>query len=124
MHSAAYTGSRCTVFDALLQAAKALLIQPSCPICRASLEGNPAANTDTELQPCGLCLEGYGLAQSITSGNKPLPRKALGTYQGEFRQVVLQIKQQPQSRTGRAVIQRLVNHHPLPQGTLLVPIPS
>jgi predicted amidophosphoribosyltransferase len=112
------------VFDALLQAAQALLIQPSCPICRASLEGSPAAKTGAELQPCGLCIEGYGLGQSNTSGNEPLPWKALGTYQGEFRQLVLQIKQQPQSRTGRAVIQLLANHHPLPQGALLVPIPS
>ena len=112
------------MFDALLKAAQALLIQPSCPICRASLEGNPAAKTGAELQPCGLCIEGYGLGQSNTSGNEPLPWKALGAYQGEFRQLVLQIKQQPQSRTGRAVIQLLANHHPLPQGALLVPIPS
>ena len=112
------------MFDALHKAAQALLIQPSCPICRASLEGNPAAKTGAELQPYGLCIEGYGLGQSNTSGNEPLPWKALCTYQGEFRKLVLQIKQQPQSRTGRAVIQLLANHHPLPQGALLVPIPS
>ena len=90
------------MFDALLQTAQALLIQPSCPICRASLEGNPAAKTGAELQPCGLCIEGYALGKSNTSRNEPLPWKALCTYQGEFRKLVLQIKQQPQSRTGRS----------------------
>ena len=124
MHSAEYTGSRCTVFDALLQAAQTLLIQPSCPICRASLDENPAAETGAEFQPCGLCIEGYGLGQSNISGNEPLPWKALGNYRGKFRQLVLHIKQQPRSRTGRAVIQLLANRHPLPQGALLVPIPS
>ena len=59
--------SRCTVFDALLQTAQALLIQPSCPICRASLEGNPAAKTGAELQPCGLCIEGYDFCQTNSS---------------------------------------------------------
>ena len=107
------------MFDALLQAAQALLIQPSFPIRRASLEGNPAAKTGAELQPCGLCLEAYGLGQSNTSGNEPLPWKALCTYQGEFRKLVLQIKQQPQSRTGRAVIQLLANHHPPPPGSFV-----
>ena len=107
------------MFDALLQAAQALLIQPSFPIRRASLEGNPAAKTGAELQPYGLCVEGYGLGQSNTSGNEPLPWKALCTYQGEFRKLVLQIKQQPQSRTGRAVIQLLANHHPPPPGSFI-----
>ena len=84
------------MFDALLKAAQALLIQPSCPICRASLEGNPAAKTGAELQPCGLCIEGYGFCQTNSS-----LKAALGV-----------------------VIQLLPNHHPRPQGALLVPIPS
>ena len=73
MHSADFTGLRRTVFDALLQASQALLIQPSSPICRSILVGNPAGKTDAELQPCGLCIDGYGLGQSNTSGNEPLP---------------------------------------------------
>ncbi len=124
MRTAHFTESRCTVLNALLQAARALLIQRSCPICRASLDGNAAPKAGSELQPCGLCIEGYGLGQSNISGKKPLPWKALGAYQGKFRQLVLHIKQHPQSRTGRAVIQLLANHHPLPQAALLVPIPS
>ena len=57
-------------------------------------------------------------------GSELLPWRALGTYQGRFRQLVLKIKQQPQSRTGRAVIQLLAKVHPLPKEVLLVPIPS
>ena len=124
MHFAEGTGSSGAVIQALLQAAQSFLIQPSCPICRASLgEGHPPM-VAAEHWPCGLCAEEYALGGSDTSGTEPLPWKALGTYQGEFRQLVLQIKQQPQSRTGRAVIQLLAHHHPLPQGAVLVPIPS
>jgi hypothetical protein len=71
--------------------------------------------------PCELCIEEYGLGRSDTSGTEPLPWKALGTYQGRFRQLVLKIKQQPQSRTGRAVIQLLAKVHLSPQGSSLGP---
>ena len=80
--------------------------------------------TDAEHQPCGRCIEEYGLGESNTSGSEPLPWRALGTYQGRFRQLVLKIKQQPQSRMTRAVIQLLAKVHPLPKEVLLVPIPS
>ena len=124
MHFAEGTGSSGAVIQALLQAAQSFLIQPSCPICRASLgEGHPPM-VAAEHWPCGLCAEEYALGGSDTSGTEPLPWKALGTYQGRFRQLVLKIKQQPQSRTGRAVIQLLAKVHPLPKGVLLVPIPS
>ena len=124
MHFAEGTGSSGSVIQALLQAAQSFLIQPSCPICRASLgEGHPPMIA-AEPWPCGLCIEEYGLGRSDTSGTEPLPWKALGTYQGRFRKLVLKIKQQPQSRTGRAVIQLLAKVHSLPKGVLLVPIPS
>ena len=124
MHFAEGTGSSGSVIQALLQAAQSFLIQPSCPICRASLaEGQPPMIA-AEPWPCELCIEEYGLGRSDTSGTEPLPWKALGTYQGRFRQLVLKIKQQPQSRTGRAVIQLLAKVHSLPKGVLLVPIPS
>ena len=118
------TESKGTVIQSVLQAAQSFLIQPSCPICRASLEDNIPPMTDAEHQPCGRCIEEYGLGESNTSGSEPLPWRALGTYQGRFRQLVLKIKQQPQSRTGRAVIQLLAKVHPLPKEVLLVPIPS
>ena len=118
------TESRGTVIQSILQTAQSFLIQPSCPICRASLEDNIPPMTDVEHQPCGRCIEEYGLGESNTSGSEPLPWKALGTYQGRFRQLVLKIKEQPQSRTGRAVIQLLAKVHPLPKEVLLVPIPS
>tara|TARA_Y100000739_G_scaffold98808_1_gene84767 strand:- start:292 stop:597 length:306 start_codon:yes stop_codon:yes gene_type:complete len=66
-------------------------------------------------------MEKYGLGLSNTSGSEPLSWKALGTYEGRFRQLLLKIKQQPESRTGRAVIQLLAKVHPLPKGVLLVP---
>ena len=47
-----------------------------------------------------------------------------GEPSAAFRQLVLKIKQQPQSRTSRAVIQLLAKVHPLPKAVLLVPIPS
>ena len=118
------TESRGTVIQSILQAAQSFLIQPSCPICRASLEDNIPPMTDAEHQPCGRCIEEYGLGESNTSGSEPLPWRALGTYQGRFRQLVLKIKQQPQSRMTRAVIQLLAKVHPLPKEVLLVPIPS
>ena len=118
------TESRGTVIQSILQTAQSFLIQPSCPICRASLEDNIPPMTDVEHQPCGRCIEEYGLGESNTSGSEPLPWKALGTYQGRFRQLVLKIKEQPQSRTGPAVIQLLAKVHPLPKEVLLVPIPS
>ena len=124
MHLADCTESRCSVLQALLKSARSFLIQPSCPICRASLEDNHQPMNDAEHQPCGLCMEKYGLGPSNTSGSEPLPWKALGTYEGRFRQLVLKTKQQPESRTSRALIQLLANYHPLPQGVLLVPIPS
>ena len=105
MHFAEGTGSSGSVIQALLQAAQSFLIQPSCPICRARLDDNMPPMTDAEHEPCGRCSEEYGLGESNASGSEPLPWKALGTYQGRFRQFVLKIKQQPQSRTGRAVIQ-------------------
>ena len=124
MHFAGRAESRGTVIQSVLQAPQSFLIQPSCPICRASLgEGHPPI-VAAENGPCGLCAEKYALGGSDTSGTEPLPWKALGTYQGRFRQLVLKIKQQPQSRTGRAVIQLLAKVHPLPKGVLLVPIPS
>ena len=95
------------MIQSILQTAQSFLIQPSCPICRASLEDNIPPMTDVEHQPCGRCIEEYGLGESNTSGSEPLPWKALGTYQGRFRQLVLKIKEQPQSRTGRALIQLL-----------------
>ena len=124
MHLADCTESRCSVLQTLLKAARSFLIQPSCPICRASLEDNHQPINDAEHQPCGLCMEKYGLGLSNTSGSEPLSWKALGTYEGRFRQLLLKIKQQPESRTGRAVIQLLAKVHPLPKGVLLVPIPS
>ena len=78
--------------------------------------------TGAEHQPCGRCIEEYGLGESNTSGSEPLPWRALGAYQCRFRQLVLKIKQQPQSRTSRAVIQLLAKVHPLPKGVLLVPL--
>ena len=118
------TESRGTVIQSILQAAQCFLIQPSCPICRASLEDNIPPMTDAEHQPCGRCIEEYGVGESNTSGSEPLPWRALGTYQGRFRILVLKIKQQPQSRMTRAVIQLLAKVHPLPKEVLLVPIPS
>ena len=118
------TESRGTVIQSELQAAESFLVQPSCPICRASLQDNISPMTDVGYQPCGRCIEEYGLGESNTSGSEPLPWRALGTYQGRFRQLVLKIKQQPQSRTGRAVIQLLAKVHPLPKEVLLVRIPS
>ena len=118
------TESKGTVIQSVLQAAQSFLIQLSCPICGARLEDNIPPMTDAEYQPCGRCIEEYGLGASNTSGSEPLPWRALGTYQGRFRQLVLKIKQQPQSRMTRAVIQLLAKVHPLPRGVLLVPIPS
>ena len=118
------TESRGTVIRSVLQAAQSFLIQPSCPICRASLEDNIPPMTDAEHQPCSRCIEEYSLGESNTSGSEPLPWRALGTYQGRFRQLVLKIKQQPQSRTSREVIQLLAKVHTLPKRVLLVPIPS
>ena len=78
------TESRGTVIQSVLQAAQSFLIQPSCPICRASLEDNIPPMTDAEHQPCGRCIEEYGLGESNTSGSEPLPWRALGTYQGRL----------------------------------------
>ena len=82
MHFAECTESRCNVFQALLQAAKSFLIQPSCPIFLASLEDKHLPMTDAAHQSCGLSIEEYGLGKSNTSENEPLPLKALGTYLG------------------------------------------
>ena len=109
------------MIQSILQIAQSFLIQPSCPICRASLEDNIPPMTDVKHQPCGRCIEEYGLGESNTSGSEPLPGKALGTYQDRFRQLLLKIKERPKSRTDRAVIQLLAKVHPLPKEVLLVP---
>ena len=59
MHFAGRAESRGTVIQSVLQAAQSFLIQPSCPICRASLEDNIPPMTYAEHQPCGRCIEEY-----------------------------------------------------------------
>lgn len=94
-----------------------LLIAASCPICRRTDETGPL--------PCTTCRSQYNLSDRGVSGANPLPWHALGLYQGEFRRLLLHLKQSNrQRRILPALMASFRAQLALPSQVQLVPIPS
>ena len=99
------------------QRIRQLLIAPSCPTCRLLCSADRL--------PCQFCRSQYNFELTCISGNKPLPWRALGLYEGSFRQLILRLKQpRPQQRGLPAFMALFCKQLALHPDVHLVPIPS
>ena len=104
---------------ALLAFAQTLLIEPRCPICDGPWD-SPLPPT----APCSTCLDALALPSQGLHGLRPLPWRALGTYAGPLRQLLLKLRQPRQGKALAALVQLLSERCTLPATAVLVPIPS
>lgn len=99
------------------QRIRQLLIAPSCPTCRRLYSADRL--------PCQVCHSQYNFGLTCISGNKPLQWRALGLYEGSFRQLILRLKQpRPQQRGLPALMALFCKQFALHPDVHLVPIPS
>ncbi len=123
----------------LLRGALALISAPRCPLCGGELEGPPAADpAGLASGPVGLCppcrtklaLPAGGLrADGSQREAVPLAFRALGSYDGAFRRLLLRQRQQPAPPLlgvlAAALVELVRRDGPGGPGPLLlVPIPS
>ena len=102
----------------LLSAARDLLIESCCPLCRTSVPASKAT------QACRRCCQVLALPEAGLRGHTPLPWIALGLYSGTFRRQLLSLKRNPDERRLNGLIHLLKDICDLDPSTWLIPIPS
>lgn len=95
-----------------------LLIRPSCPLCRKSVD------QDTLKRPCQDCQDRLLISPEGLKGSMPMSWHALGLYQGKLRALLLQERSQPCEKRFEGLIHLLRDGLRLMESELLCPIPS
>lgn len=101
----------------LLDAGRALLIQPCCPLCHQPVESDSA-------HPCRACQAYFMFPDRCLEGDTPLPWQALGSYGGAFRGLLLSLRRSADQRRLQILIRLLAERCRLSKDACLVPIPS
>ena len=103
--------------SSLIQTGRSLLMLPQCLVCKAVL----SSHAQTSIA-CKTCQQRFNLAENGQHGLIPLPWKGLGFYTGDFRRLLLRLRQQNDHRAISTLARQL---NPLvPKQALLIPIPS
>ena len=102
----------------MLEAARSLLIQPTCPLCHSAID------TIDDGRPCRPCRKRLRLPAEILCGSEPLPWQALASYTSGIRNLLLKWREAANGTQLRGLIRLLADRCNLDPSTVLVPIPS
>ena len=106
------------MLNGILKAARSLLVEPSCPLCRQPVDAFASG------LPCPDCRRRLGIPSAVLKGEEPLPWQALAHYSGTVRTFVIRQRKAPEPSRLKGLVQLLADRCTVEKDAVLVSIPS